>query len=42
MLQCPDEIGRLEILQIHTRKMKLDEDVDLEKVHLQFVMFQPF
>merc|ERR1711871_1457455 len=27
----PDEIGRLEILQIHTRKMKLDEDVDLEK-----------
>merc|ERR1711998_429362 len=28
----PDEIGRLEILQIHTRKMKLDEDVDLEKV----------
>jgi len=29
---CPDEIGRLEILQIHTRKMKLDEDVDLEKV----------
>merc|ERR550537_1256389 len=28
----PDEIGRLEILQIHTCKMKLDEDVDLEKV----------
>lgn len=28
----PDEIGRLEILQIHTKKMKLDEDVDLEKV----------
>merc|ERR1719265_3028739 len=28
----PDEIGRLEILQIHTRKTKLDEDVDLEKI----------
>merc|ERR1711912_31820 len=28
----PDEVGRLEILEIHTRKMKLDEDVDLEKV----------
>jgi len=28
----PDEIGRLEILQIHTKNMKLDEDVDLEGV----------
>merc|ERR1712144_180732 len=28
----PDEVGRLQILSIHTRKMKLDEDVDLEKV----------
>lgn len=28
----PDEIGRLEILQIHTKNMKLDEDVDLEAV----------
>merc|ERR1711935_793398 len=28
----PDETGRLQILSIHTRKMKLDEDVDLEKV----------
>merc|ERR1711871_317861 len=28
----PDDNGRLEILRIHTRKMKLDEDVDLEKV----------
>ncbi|KAJ6232305.1 transitional endoplasmic reticulum atpase [Anaeramoeba flamelloides] len=27
----PDQIGRLEILQIHTRNMKLDEEVDLEK-----------
>lgn len=28
----PDEIGRLEILQIHTKNMKLDEDVDLEAI----------
>merc|ERR1719247_3939714 len=28
----PDETGRLQILSIHTKKMKLDEDVDLEKV----------
>ncbi|KAJ1968517.1 AAA ATPase cdc48 [Dispira parvispora] len=28
----PDPIGRLEILRIHTKNMKLDEDVDLEKV----------
>ena len=28
----PDETGRLQVLSIHTRKMKLDEDVDLEKV----------
>lgn len=28
----PDEIGRLEILRIHTKNMKLDESVDLEKV----------
>lgn len=28
----PDEIGRLEILRIHTRNMKLDESVDLERV----------
>ena len=25
----PDEIGRMEILRIHTKNMKLDEDVDL-------------
>ena len=25
----PDEIGRLEILRIHTKNMKLSEDVDL-------------
>lgn len=28
----PDEIGRMEILRIHTKNMKLDEDVDLESV----------
>uniref|UniRef100_A0A7S0MQC1 Vesicle-fusing ATPase n=1 Tax=Pyramimonas obovata TaxID=1411642 RepID=A0A7S0MQC1_9CHLO len=28
----PDEIGRLEVLRIHTKNMKLDEDVDLEKI----------
>ncbi|CAK7355489.1 unnamed protein product [Dovyalis caffra] len=28
----PDEVGRLEVLQIQTKKMKLTEDVDLEKV----------
>mmetsp|Transcript_1175 Transcript_1175/g.1741 ORF Transcript_1175/g.1741 Transcript_1175/m.1741 type:complete len:90 (+) Transcript_1175:1022-1291(+) len=25
----PDEIGRMEILRIHTKNMKLSEDVDL-------------
>lgn len=29
-LGVPDEIGRLEILHIHTRSMKLDDSVDLE------------
>lgn len=28
----PDEEGRLEILRIKTRSMKLDDDVDLEQV----------
>jgi len=28
----PDAVGRLEILRIHTRNMKLGEDVDLEQV----------
>ncbi|CDP16951.1 unnamed protein product [Coffea canephora] len=28
----PDEVGRLEVLRIHTKKMKLSEDVDLERV----------
>lgn len=28
----PDVVGRLEVLQIHTKKMKLSEDVNLERV----------
>ncbi|PRQ23303.1 putative vesicle-fusing ATPase [Rosa chinensis] len=28
----PDEVGRLEVLHIHTKNMKLAEDVDLERV----------
>ena len=28
----PDEIGRLEIMRIHTKNMKIDPDVDLERV----------
>jgi len=28
----PDEVGRLEVLRIHTKNMKLDEGVDMERV----------
>jgi len=28
----PDEVGRMEILRIHTKNMKLSEDVDLSSV----------
>eukprot|EP00245_Coleochaete_scutata_P001619 TRINITY_DN119_c0_g1_i1.p1 TRINITY_DN119_c0_g1~~TRINITY_DN119_c0_g1_i1.p1 ORF type:complete len:815 (+),score=241.94 TRINITY_DN119_c0_g1_i1:197-2641(+) len=28
----PDEIGRLEVLRIHTKNMRLAEDVDLERI----------
>ena len=34
---CPDENGRLEIFRIHTRNMKLAEDVDPEEVAHGFV-----
>jgi len=34
-LGVPDTEGRLEILQIHTKNMKLDDDVDLERVSEQ-------
>ncbi|XP_042303469.1 transitional endoplasmic reticulum ATPase-like [Sceloporus undulatus] len=30
----PDSVGRLEILQIHTKNMKLADDVDLERVRM--------
>uniref|UniRef100_M8CP09 Cell division control 48-D-like protein n=1 Tax=Aegilops tauschii TaxID=37682 RepID=M8CP09_AEGTA len=29
-ISVPDEVGRLEVLRIHTKNMKLDEDVNLE------------
>ena len=28
----PDATGRMEVLRIHTKNMKLNDDVDLEKV----------
>jgi len=28
----PDDIGRMEILRIHTRNMKLDKDIDIEEI----------
>jgi len=31
----PDATGRLEILRIHTKNMKLSDDVDLEQVSLR-------
>lgn len=35
----PDATGRLEILQIHTKNMKLADDVDLEQV--RWFLFLP-
>uniref|UniRef100_A0A453EFK8 CDC48 N-terminal subdomain domain-containing protein n=1 Tax=Aegilops tauschii subsp. strangulata TaxID=200361 RepID=A0A453EFK8_AEGTS len=31
-ISVPDEVGRLEVLRIHTKNMKLDEDVNLEVI----------
>jgi transitional endoplasmic reticulum ATPase len=31
----PDEVGRMEILRIHTKNMKLAEDVDLADIARQ-------
>eukprot|EP00831_Metopus_contortus_P029853 TRINITY_DN2452_c0_g1_i7.p1 TRINITY_DN2452_c0_g1~~TRINITY_DN2452_c0_g1_i7.p1 ORF type:complete len:483 (-),score=136.05 TRINITY_DN2452_c0_g1_i7:177-1625(-) len=31
-LGVPDEVGRMEILRIHTRNMKLDEDVNIKSI----------
>ncbi|GFH25671.1 spastin, partial [Haematococcus lacustris] len=28
----PDEVGRLEVMRIHTKNMKLDEEVNLEAI----------
>jgi len=28
----PDEVGRLEVLRIHTKNMKLDEDCDIAAI----------
>ena len=33
----PDPTGRLEILRIHTKNMKLADDVDLEQVDIYIV-----
>ena len=35
----PDTTGRLEILRIHTKNMKLASDVDLERVSSMFEQF---
>jgi len=35
----PDATGRLEILRIHTKNMKLADDVDLEEVPFIFTSF---
>jgi len=35
----PDATGRLEILRIHTKNMKLADDVDLEEVPFIFMSF---
>lgn len=32
ILQVPDETGRLEVLRIHTKNMKLNDQVDLEAI----------
>lgn len=38
----PDVTGRLEILRIHTKNMKLAEDVDLEEVGIESIMHSFF
>jgi transitional endoplasmic reticulum ATPase len=35
-IDIPDPTDRLEILRIHTKNMKLADDVDLEQVRMQF------
>jgi transitional endoplasmic reticulum ATPase len=38
----PDPIGRLEILRIHTKNMKLTDDVDLEQVEQRRIRHEIF
>ena len=35
----PDSTGRLEILRIHTKNMKLADDVELEEVRIASLVF---
>jgi hypothetical protein len=37
----PDPTGRLEILRIHTKNMKLADDVDLEQVTIFYIYQRP-
>lgn len=38
----PDDVGRLEVMRIHTKNMKLDDNVDLEAVRTASVFTPPF
>ena len=33
----PDTVGRLEVLRIHTKNMRLGDDVDLEQVNTNYL-----
>lgn len=37
----PDTVGRLEVLRIHTKNMRLGDDVDLEQVGALSIIFYP-
>lgn len=37
-IEIPDETGRLEFFRIHTKKMKLSDDVNLESMQLQMML----
>jgi len=41
-ISIPDPTGRLEILRIHTKNMKLADDVDLEQVNKILLYIFPF
>ena len=38
----PDAVGRLEILRIHTKNMKLADEVDLEQVNFNWPFLQAY